>query len=51
MSQIELDKGTRKEYEVKAIYDSTIYTRESKSHLLGLYYLVFWKGYQGEENT
>ncbi len=37
---IELDKGNSKEYEVKAIRDSTVYTRELKGYLLGFYYLI-----------
>ena len=40
-----------KEYEVEAIWDSTIYVRESKSYLLGLYYLILWKSYSEKENT
>ena len=49
----ELDAGDNSgEYEVEAIWDSTIYTRESESsHLPGLYHLVSWKGYPEEENT
>ena len=50
----ELDAGDNEsgEYKVEAIHDSVVYTRESKSgHLLGLYYLVSWKGYLEEENT
>ena len=39
------------EYKVEAIWDSAIYARESTEHLLGLYYLVFWKDYLKEENT
>ena len=48
----ELDAGDNSgEYEVEAIWDSTVYARESKlGHLLGLYYLVSWKGYPEEEN-
>ena len=39
-------------YEVDTIRDSTVYVRESESgHLLGLHYLVSWKGYPEEENT
>ena len=40
------------EFKVKAIWDSAVYARESRlGHLLGLYYLVLWKGYPEEENT
>ena len=39
------------EYEVKAIYDSAVYARESTGHLSGLYYLVSGKSYLIEENT
>ena len=28
------------EYKIKAIWDSTVYAKESTSYLLGLYYLV-----------
>ena len=52
--QMEFDEGDEKsgEYEVEAIRDSTVYTRESESdHLPGLYYLVPWKEYLEEENT
>ena len=39
-------------YKVKAIYDSVVFARESKSgHLLRFYYLVFWKDYPEEQNT
>ena len=49
----ELDTGDNsREYEVEVIWDSTVYARESESgYLLGLYYLVSWKGYQKEKNT
>ena len=49
----ELDAGNDKggKYKVEAIWDSTVYTRESADHLPGLYYLISWKGYLEEENT
>ena len=49
----ELDAGEDSgEYEVEAIRDSAVHARESElGYLLGLYYLVFWKGYLEEENT
>ena len=48
-----LDAGENKggEYEVEAICDSAVYATESAGHLLGLYYLVFWKSYPEKENT
>ncbi len=49
---IELDEGDSNEYEVEAICDSEVYTKESdSSQLPGLYYLVSWKDYSKEENT
>ena len=39
------------EYGVEAIHNSAVYTRELTGYLLGLYYLVSWKGYPEEENT
>ncbi len=51
-SRLEFESdGDGEEYEVKAIRDSAVYARESEGHLLGLYYLVSWKGYLEEENT
>ena len=50
--QIEFDIGDNKEYEVKAIWDNTVYAKESElGRLPGLYYRVSWKRYQEEENT
>ena len=49
-----LDAGDNEsgEYEMKAIYNSAVYARESESgHLLELYYQVSLKGYLEEENT
>ena len=48
----ELDASDNgKEYEVEAISDSAVYTNELQSgHLLGLYYLVAWKGNPKKEN-
>ena len=50
---VELDASNDNgKYEREAIWDSEVYARESESgHLPGLYYLVLWKGYSGEENT
>ena len=46
--ETELDAGDNsEEYEVEAIWDSAVYTRESKSgHLSGIYYLVSCKSIQ-----
>ena len=39
-------------YKIEVIWDSAIYTKESKSgYLLDLYYLISWKRYLKEENT
>ena len=43
--------GNNKEYKVKAICNSTVYTNKSESFLPGLYFLVLWKSYLKEENT
>lgn len=48
---MELDKGNNKEYELKAICNSTVYASKSKSYLLRLQYLALWKSYFKEENT
>ena len=51
-THLELDAEDKKEYKVEAIWDNTVYARESESgHLLGIYYLVSWKRYPEEENT
>ena len=46
----EFKPGVDKEYEVKAIQESAVYAKEGDGNLLGLYYLVAWKGYPEEEN-
>lgn len=49
--QLKFEKGgNSKEYEMKAICDNVVYTRELKGYLLGFYYLVLWKGYPKEKN-
>ena len=47
----EFDAGNNKKYEVEAIKDSAVYAKETEGYLLGLYYLVSWKGYPEEEST
>ena len=40
-SQLEFEANNKgKEYKVEEIQDSAVYVRESRSHLLELYYLV-----------
>ena len=52
VTELDADSDGSGEYEVEAIWNSAVYAKESESgHLLGLYYLVFWKGYLEEENT
>ena len=45
------EPGNDNEYKVKAIQDSAVYAKEVDGHLLGLYYLIIWKGYPKEKNT
>ena len=52
VKKLELKAGDSEEYEVKAIWDSAVHASKLESdQLLGLYYLVAWKGYPKEENT
>ena len=51
VTEIDFEAGNSKEYEVEAIWDSTVYANKAKCHLPGLYYLVAWKRYSEEENT
>lgn len=50
---MKLDEVDSEEYKDKAICDNEVYTKELDSghYLLGLYYLVLWKGYPKEKNT
>ena len=48
----EFEAGNNKEYKVDGIWDSAVYAKKSTtSQLLGLYYLVLWKGYPKGKNT
>lgn len=49
MTELSISNKGRK-YEVREIYNSAIYVKESRSHLPGLYYLISWKNYPKEEN-
>ena len=40
VTELDFKTGNKKEYEVKAIWDSAVYTKESESHLSRLYYVV-----------
>lgn len=52
MFELKLDQGDSEEYKVKAIWNSKVYAKKlNNGHLLGVYYLVFWKGYSEEKNT
>ena len=51
VTELDFETGNSKEYKVEAIRDSTVYARESKGHLSGLYYLVACKGYPEKQNT
>ena len=42
---LKFEPGDEKEYKVEGISDNTVYAKEVDGHLLGLYYLVVWKGY------
>ena len=51
-SDFEFEAGNDEDYKVHSIWKSAIYTKESAiGQLLGLYYLVSWKGYPKEKNT
>ena len=49
--ELKFDAGDNKEYRVEAIIDNAVYAKEVERYLLGLYYLIFWKGYTEEERT
>lgn len=46
----ELNTGKDREYKIKAIKDSAVYAEVAKGQLLGLYYLIFCKGYSEDES-
>ena len=52
ITELDVNDNNSGKYKVKAIDDSTVYARKSKSdYLPGLYYLIFLKDYLKEENT
>ena len=51
ITKLEFNAGNIEEYKLEAIWNNVVYTKESKDHLLGLYYLIAYKGYFKEKNT
>ena len=51
--QLEFETGgNNKEYKMEGICNSVVYAKELEAgHLLGLYYLVSWKGYLEDKST
>ena len=50
-SVLEFEPGNDKKYKVEAIWNNAVYAKEADGYLLGLYYLVAWKGYPEKKNT
>lgn len=50
-TQQKFDADNKKEFKIEEIWDNVIYAKESKGHLLGLYYLILWKNYLKKKNT
>ncbi len=49
--EVEFKARGNKEYEVKAIIDSAVYSQQANSDQMpDLYYFVLWKGYSEKEN-
>ncbi len=50
---LEFKDGGKKKYKFEAIIDSGVYSQQANSNdqMSGLYYLILWKSYPGEENT
>ena len=46
----EFEPCNDKKYEIKAIQDSAVYTKEADGYLSGLYYLILQKSYLKEKN-
>ncbi len=40
-----------KEYEIKAIIDYLVYSKETNGQMPGLYYFILWKSYPEEKST
>ena len=53
VEKMEFEAGSNnEEYDIEGICDSAVYARKLEaSQLLGLYYLIFWKGYPKDKST
>ena len=49
--ELDINNNNSKKYKVETIYNNAIYIKKLINYLLELYYLVFYKNYQKEENT
>ncbi len=47
---LKFEAGENKEYEVKTIIDSMVYSQQANNKIPGFYYLVLWKGYPEKED-
>lgn len=45
MLKLNCDSSNDKKYEVEAIGNNVVNASKKESYLLGLYYLIIWKGY------
>lgn len=50
MTEFQADKN--KKYKVEEIWNKAVYAKKAIiSHLLGFYYVIFWKSYSKEKNN
>lgn len=47
----EIEVGNNKKYRVEATINGAVYSKEANNQILGLYYLVLWKGYPKKDST
>lgn len=50
MNKYKVEISNNKEYKIKAIQDSILFTKKVEEHLSKLYYLVIQMGYLKEKN-
>lgn len=51
-TQLKFKKSNKEMYKIEQIFNSLFYAMKLEAdHLLGFYYLVWWKSYLKEENT